>query len=108
MSRLFTIPVNYVIFHNLFLLRHCYPAKKIAINYFTPNELMVSEKRITAADKLDSKIMSYEGWEVLNITHDESREMLIADRDKFYRDWLSSAKDKQIKKGVIVEIPKAL
>lgn len=108
LKRLFLVPVNYLVIHNVFLLRACMHSSKVAINFYSKAETLASSGRIPSKELLNSKILSYEGWEILDISETYNSSMLTTDRDNFYREWLKSAKEKQIKKGIIREIPKAI
>lgn len=44
---------------------------KVAINFYTDDELIYNHLRVSAEQKLDAKIMSYEGWEVLGKFHNK-------------------------------------
>lgn len=100
-NRHFVFSSPFQAFHNCFILRHCFPAQKIAVNIFSEHECIQPENRISARQKLDGKIMAYEGWEVLNMSQKEFDNMNSADRDTLFRDWFNQAKEKQIEKGVI-------
>lgn len=95
------VALPFISFHNLFILRYCFMEQKIAINYYSDPECLPQERRLSARQKLDGKIMGYEGWEVLNISQKEHEDFLTEDRLKFYRDWIVTAKEKQIEKGII-------
>jgi len=73
---------------------------KIAVNIFDKTELLPVEGRLTARSKLDSKLMSYQGWHVLDISQNDHDDMLTKERDDFYTEWFTQAKAKQIEKGI--------
>lgn len=104
-NHFFLIANDYVTFHNCFLLRHVFMDQKIAINFFANHELMPQEHRISARQKLDGKIMGYEGWEVLNITQKEHDAMFVYEKNDFYKGWITTAKERQIEKGIIPREP---
>lgn len=101
----FLYSVDYVPFHNLFLLHHCFMDQKIAINFFANHEMLPQEHRISARQKLDGKIMGYEGWEVLNVTQKEHESMIREERNEFYRAWITTAKERQYEKGIMSRDP---
>nr|AAZ94900.1 unknown [Moneuplotes crassus] len=98
--KFYLFPVHYVPFHNLFILRACFMDYKIAVNIFDKTELLPVEGRLTARSKLDSKLMSYQGWHVLDISQNDHDDMLTKERDDFYTEWFTQAKAKQIEKGI--------
>ena len=44
--------------------------------------------------------MGYEGWEVLNISSLEHDQMYTEERDDFYHNWFTKAKERQKEKGI--------
>ena len=98
------VPVHYITLHNLFTLRHWFMDQKIAINYYIEEELLPNEKRISGKHKLYSKLLSYEGWEILDTTAIEHDKMNLQEKINFYRGWIIAAKNKQIDKGILPKV----
>lgn len=78
--------------------------QKIAINYYIEEELLPNEKRISGKHKLYSKLLSYEGWEILDTTAIEHDNMNLQEKINFYRGWIIAAKNKQIDKGILPKV----
>ncbi len=100
-SKFYLFPVHFVPFHNLFVLRACFPAQKIAIQFIDQDELLPQEKRLTARKKLTGKLMAYEDWEVLTLSQLDHDNMQTQERDEFYTEWFTQAKAKPKERGIM-------
>lgn len=78
--------------------------QKIAINFYVQEELLPNEERISGKHKLHSKLLSYEGWEILDITSIENEKMDLPEKKEFYKKWLIEAKNRQMEKGILPKI----
>jgi hypothetical protein len=55
--------------------------------------------------KLPSKIMKLEGWEILNLTEKEFKNWTYEERIDQIKGWLRAARERQIAKGVLPKNP---
>lgn len=94
-------PVNFYSIGNTFMVRHCFKDFKIGVNFFGIHELTYTERKINARQKLDSKILNYQDWEILNMSELEHLNMDAEERDTFYKEWFTQAKERQKEKGIV-------
>jgi hypothetical protein len=94
-------PINFYSIGNAFMVRHSFREFKIGVNFFGTHELNYSERRINARQKLDSKLLGYQQWEILNMSELDHLNMDSEERDTFYREWFTQAKEKQKEKGLV-------
>lgn len=80
--------------------------KKIAIQFHL-EKLCKPDKKLSEMQKLPSKILKLEGWEVLDLAEAEFKSWDYNDRIKQIQGWLRAAREKQIQKGILPkETPK--
>jgi len=89
----------------LWLLNFVWEDKKIAINYFLSCQLPDENKKPTEMQKLASKVLKYEGWEILDLTEREFKNWTYHERVQNIVGWVKEAKQRQIKKGIIEATP---
>jgi hypothetical protein len=84
-----------------------FPDQKIAINFhlekFVPTERL---NKPTEMQKLASKVLKHDGWEILDLAQKEFKNWTYDERINNIKGWLKEAKEKQIKKGIIEAKPK--
>jgi len=103
----FVYPISFMTVHNLFLLHYVFNEQKIAINFHL-QKLMPTERpdKPTEMQKLASKVLKNEGWEILDLSEKEFRNWTYDERISNVKGWLKEAKERQIKKGIIDAKPK--
>lgn len=56
--------------------------------------------------KLASKVLKLEGWEILDLTEREFNDWTYDERINNIKGWLKEAKNRQVKKGIMEAKPK--
>jgi hypothetical protein len=106
-AKCFVYPISFLAQNNLFLLHFVFPDQKIAINFhlekFVPTERL---NKPTEMQKLASKVLKHDGWEILDLSQKEFKNWTYDERINNIKGWLKEAKEKQIKKGIIEAKPK--
>ena len=60
----------------------------------------------TEMQKLSSKVLKHDGWEILDLTEKEFNSWTFDERVANVTGWLREAKERQVKKGVMEAKPK--
>ena len=56
--------------------------------------------------KLAAKVMKYDGWEILDLSERDFKSWDFEDRVGNIKGWIKSAKERQVKKGIMDAVPK--
>lgn len=107
-ARCFVYPISFMTINNLFLMHYVFNDQKIAINFhlekFMPTER--ADVGATEMQKLSSKVLKHDGWEILDLTEKEFNSWTFDERVANVTGWLREAKERQVKKGVMEAKPK--
>jgi hypothetical protein len=102
-GRLILFPLTHFVYKNLFMMHLCFEKRKIGVNMWIDRHKISksSPVRVNQQCYVHSKMLKYEGWEVLDIIYEDFVNMgTQQDRDKFLHDWYHTASRKQEQKGV--------
>jgi hypothetical protein len=105
-AKCFLYPISFMTLHNLFLLHFTFNDHKIAINFHLEKFLPTERKECTEMQKLSSKVLKLEGWEILDLSEKEFNSWTYDQRVQNIQGWVREAKERQIKKGIIPAKPK--
>mmetsp|Transcript_8571 Transcript_8571/g.14464 ORF Transcript_8571/g.14464 Transcript_8571/m.14464 type:complete len:98 (+) Transcript_8571:1896-2189(+) len=86
---------------NLFNLDFSFPDKKIAVQYHLKEQCRFFTQEPSELKKLTSKLMRYQGWEVLDLTEKQFNDWKTQEKTDNLRGWLKEAKERQIQNGNI-------
>jgi hypothetical protein len=86
-------PTPFMTVHNLFSMHYVWFEKKIAIQFHL-EKLCRPDKKLSEMQKLPSKILKLEGWEILDLAEAEFKSWDYNDRIKQIQGWLRAAKEK--------------
>ena len=100
-QKVLAYPVCQVTFHNLVTLHFAWPDEKIAIQYHPKTHCKPFSHQPSAMLKLQAKIMRYENWEILDLSEFDFKEMDYQVKVDTLRQWLRSAKERQLENGII-------
>ena len=89
-------PSAFVTIENLFNLHYVFNDQKIAINYHLNKFTKSSDNQPSEMQKLASKVLKGEGWQIYDLSEKEFESWDYEDRVKNIKDWLRAAKDRQI------------
>lgn len=64
-------PTQFIAFHNLVQLHYCFSQFKIAINFHLIKYCRPFDSVPSQMQKLSSKLMKMEGWEIYDLTEKE-------------------------------------
>lgn len=97
-------PTPFVTVHNLFNLHYVFYQHKIGIQFHLKKHLK-PDGQTSEMQKLASKIMKFEGWEIMNLSEAEFKEWTYEERMDNIKGWLREAKVRQVEKGVLPKEP---
>lgn len=86
------LPLTKVNFHNLLHLDFVFYEKKIALNFHTMANSPPKEMEPTPSQKLKSKIMKYEGWEIFDVSERYFETLNFQERVDLIVNWSKVAK----------------
>lgn len=96
-------PIVFMTQHNLFNLHYVFYEQKIAINYHLDKMCPPFTKRPSELQKMASKLLKYQDWEILDLSEQEFRNWQTQEKIDNLKGWLREAKQRQIEKGVCKE-----
>jgi hypothetical protein len=79
--------------HNLFTLHYVFYNQKISIQFHL-DKLSKPDKKASEMQKLPSKLLKLEGWEILDLTESEFKNWTYDERINQIQGWLRAAKEK--------------
>ena len=100
-TKIFVYPISFLTQHNLFLIHFAFNDYKLGINFHLNKFMNPQKPEPNEMQKLNSKILGYEGWKILDVGEKEFMDMYQNDRVKFFKDWLKANRDKQLDEGII-------
>jgi hypothetical protein len=102
-GRLLLFPIPHFVHKNLFMTHLCWEKRKMGINVWIQRDQVPKSSpiRINQQCYLHSKMMKYEGWEILDIIWEDFVNMGgQIERDKYLHDWFYNTTNKQVQKGI--------
>ena len=91
-AKCFVYPIPLMTKHNLFKLHFVFNEYKIAINFHLERTLIYGKKEPSELLKFGSKILKYEGWEILELSELEFNDWTYDERINNIKGWLTEAK----------------
>lgn len=104
-ANLFVYPTTFVTQNNLFILHFVFNDFKIAINYHLAKLTKREDHQPSELQKLPTKMLKYQGWEILDLSEAEFQSWDYQDRVNNIKGWLKEAKQRQIDKGIVPKEP---
>uniref|UniRef100_A0A7S3IRH5 Uncharacterized protein n=1 Tax=Strombidium inclinatum TaxID=197538 RepID=A0A7S3IRH5_9SPIT len=99
-QKVMVFPVVFQTFNNLMNMNFIFNDEKLIIQYHPEFKCRRSNGMPSAMQKLPSKLMRYEGWEVLDLAEKEFNNWNRDDKINNVKGWLLEARAKQAEKGV--------
>lgn len=86
-------PTPFMTMHNLFTLHYVFYNFKIGIQFHL-DKFGKPDKKASEMQKLPSKLLKLEGWEILDLTESEFKNWSYDERIKQIKGWLKEAKER--------------
>jgi hypothetical protein len=102
-GRLILFPVSHLVLENMFIVHNSWEHKKMGINVWLERDLVPksSPPRVNRQALVHSKILKYDGWEILDVNWEEFMNLGGQNqRDKFLHEWYYATCKKQEEKGI--------
>ena len=100
-QKILVYPIFFMTLHNLLNMHFVFDDQKICIQYHLKDWGMPFTKQPSEKQKLTSKLLRYEGWEVLDLSQVDFKNWETEERLTNIKEWLLPAKSKQVERGLI-------
>lgn len=93
-QKILVYPVYFMTLHNLMNMNYVFWDQKICIQYHIMDQCLPFTKQPSEMQKLTSKLLRYEGWEVLDLSQKDFKNWEKNEKVSNLKEWLLAAKAK--------------